>query len=341
MIRAFVCGCQGLVLTHEERAFLRESAPFGVILFKRNVASPAQVRALVDDLRDCLGRAEAGVLIDQEGGRVQRLGPPHWRAYPAAARFRQADLPREAKRRLVRSAARLMAQDLRGLGITIDCMPVLDVPVPGSHDVIGDRAYGADPQTVGEFGRAAALGLLDEGVLPVMKHMPGHGRAMVDSHHALPVVKASLADLAESDFPPFAANADLPAAMTAHVVYTALDPDAPATLSAPVIEAIIRKRIGFTGLLFSDDLSMQALSGSLSARAAAAFAAGIDIALHCNGDLDEARAVAAAAPVLAGERLARAQRASARRAEAMSGPAASFDPVEAWAEIAAALAIAA
>ncbi len=313
-MRAFICGCRSLTLTREERDFLRESEPFGVILFKRNVESPAQLRALTEDIRLCLGRADAEVLVDQEGGRVQRLAPPHWRAYPAAARFQAADLPLEGKERLVRLAARLMALDLRHMGISIDCLPVLDVPAAGSHDVIGDRAYGRDPQTVARLGRAAAQGLLDEGVLPIMKHIPGHGRAMVDSHQALPVVKAALPELAATDFLPFAANADLPAAMTAHVIYTALDPAAPATLSARVIKEIIREKLGFAGLLFSDDLSMQALSGSLGQRAGAAFAAGIDIALHCNGDLDEARAVAAAAPVLAGASLARAEAAIACRA---------------------------
>jgi beta-N-acetylhexosaminidase len=341
MTRAFICGCKGLALTDEERAFLRDSAPFGVILFKRNVESPAQVSALVDDIRESLGRVEAPILVDQEGGRVQRLGPPHWRAYPAAACFQELDLALDAKERLVRLSARLMAQDLRQLGITIDCAPVLDVPIAGSDNVIGDRAYGRDPSVVAKLGRAAALGLLDEGVLPIIKHLPGHGRAMVDSHRTLPVVTASLDDLAECDFQPFAENADLPAAMTAHVVYTALDPDSPATLSARVIDEIIRKRIGFSGLLFSDDLSMQALSGSLHGRAAAAFAAGIDIALHCNGDLEEARGVAAAAPLLAGASLMRADTALAYCGASAAVEPTALDPVEAWAEIAAALAIAA
>lgn len=326
------------MLDDDERAFLRESEPFGVILFKRNVESPTQLRALIRNIRECLGRNDAEVLVDQEGGRVQRLGPPHWRAYPAAARLAGTDLPLTRKETLVRFVSRLIAQDLREIGISIDCAPVLDVRVSGAHDVIGDRGYGGDPQTVAALGRSAALGLLDEGILPVMKHAPGHGRAMVDSHKALPIVSASLAELEKSDFRPFAANADLPAAMTAHVVYKALD-EAPATRSAPVISAIIRKRIGFSGLLFSDDLSMQALSGGLGERAAAAFAAGIDIALHCNGDLHEAQAVAAASPVLAGESLARVERASLRRTSAMAEADSGFDPVEAWAEIAAALAI--
>lgn len=335
MTRAFVCGCSGLALTREERDFLRQSEPYGIILFRRNVESPDQVRALVDSFRDCLGEANAAVLVDQEGGRVQRLGPPCWRAYPAAARFNALTLPLERKERLVRLTGALVGQDLSRLGLSIDCAPVLDVPVEGSHGVIGDRAYARDPQIVARLGRAAALGLVDGGVLPVMKHIPGHGRAALDSHFDLPVVTASLETLAQTDFHPFAANADLPLAMTAHVVYTALDCDQPATLSAPVI-AYIRQTIGFAGLLFSDDLSMQALRGSLRARAEAAFAAGIDVALHCNGDLAEAAEVAAAAPVLTGQSLARASRAAEWR-----GRAVPFDPVEAWAEIEAALAVAA
>ena len=335
MTRAFVCGCSGIALTREEHDFLRQSEPFGLILFQRNVESPDQVRALVDSFRDCRGDANAAVLVDQEGGRVQRLGPPCWRAYPAAARFNALHLPFERKERFVRLAGALIGQDLSRLGLNIDCAPVLDVPVEGSHGVIGDRAYAGDPQIVAKLGRAAALGLADGGVLPVMKHIPGHGRASVDSHFDLPVVTTALEILTQTDFLPFAANADLPLAMTAHVVYTALDSDRPATLSVHVIEHI-RKKMGFAGLLLSDDLSMQALRGSLRARAEAAFAAGIDVVLHCNGDLAEATAVAAAAPVLAGQSLARASRAVKWR-----GEAATFDPVEAWAEIEAALAIAA
>ncbi|HKH82006.1 MAG TPA: beta-N-acetylhexosaminidase [Methylovirgula sp.] len=333
MTRAFVCGCSGMALTREERDFLRESEPFGLILFKRNVETPDQVRSLIESFRDCLGDADAAVLVDQEGGSVQRLGPPFWRAYPAAARFGALNLPIERKEKLVRLTGALIGQDLRRLGASIDCAPVLDVPAQGSHGVIGDRAYARDPQIVAKLGRAAALGLIDGGVLPVMKHIPGHGRASVDSHFGLPIIMAPLEVLSETDFLPFAANADLPIAMTAHVVYTAIDRERPATLSAPVIE-YIRNKIGFSGLLLSDDLSMQALSGSLRDRTEAAFAAGIDIALHCNGDLPEAAAVATAAPVLAGQSLARASGAAEWRSEA-----ASFDPVEAWAEIEAALAI--
>lgn len=327
MTRAFVCGCSGTALSDTERAFLREAEPFGLILFKRNIASPEQVRALVDDVQDCLGRA-AAILVDQEGGRVQRLGPPHWRAYPAAAQFGALHLPIDAAAALVFRVARIMAFDLRRLGITIDCLPVLDVPVPGGHNVIGNRAYGDDPKRVARLGRAAADGLLAGGVLPVMKHIPGHGRAGVDTHFELPRVTASLDLLKSSDFAPFMANADLPAAMTAHVVYTAIDPDRPATVSPRVIKDVIRETIGFAGLLLSDDLSMQALQGTLGERAAAAFAAGIDIALHCNGDLAEARSVAAVAPRLEGPALARAEAAMAR----LPREAAAFDPKESWAE---------
>jgi beta-N-acetylhexosaminidase len=328
MTRAFICGCSASALTEDERRFLREAQPYGLILFKRNVASPAQVRALVDDVQDCLG-GDAAILIDQEGGRVQRLGPPHWRAYPAAARYGDLQRPFAETEALVRLVAQVIAADLRQLGINVDCLPVLDVPVPSSHNVIGDRAYGEDPLRVARFGRAAAEGLLAGGVLPVMKHIPGHGRAEVDSHHALPRVTAAFDELLCSDFAPFIECADLPAAMTAHVVYKALDAKRPASISADVIGRHIRGTIGFDGLLMTDDLSMQALEGTLAERAAAAFAAGVDIALHCNGDLGEARQVAEAAPMLEGPALARAQAARRRvAAETMA-----FDPVDAWAEV--------
>jgi beta-N-acetylhexosaminidase len=334
MSRAFVCGCQSKVLTAEERSFLRDSDPFGLILFKRNVETPAQVSALIAEFRAIVGR-DAAVLVDQEGGRVQRLGPPHWRSYPAAARLSAVDLPLTEREDIVRRASTLIGRDLRELGINIDCAPVMDVPVAGAHDVIGNRAFSRDPEIVARLARAAAQGLADAGVMPIMKHIPGHGRAGVDSHLDLPVVHASLDELA-ADFLPFRANADLPAAMTAHVVYTALDSERPGTLSSNVI-GFIRNEIGFDGLLFSDDLSMQALKGTLSARAEAALAAGVDIALHCNGDLAEAEAVARAAPQLEGQALARAVRAFAWRGP----PAVPFDPVDAWAQIEGLLAISA
>ncbi len=328
MTRAFVCGCRGLTLEADERAFLREAAPLGVILFHRNIGTPDTVRALTAEIRAALGRDDALVLVDQEGGRVQRLKAPHWRRYPAAARFAAAYPAIEARAEAIGLLARLMAQDLSDLGITVDCLPVLDVPVTGSHDIIGDRAYDRDPEHVARLGRAAADGLLAGGVLPVMKHVPGHGRAEADSHLALPIVAASRADLEASDFLPFRRNADLPAAMTAHVVYTALDPDRPATVSPAVIEEIVRGAIGFDGLLFSDDLSMKALPGTFREKTEALFAAGVDVALHCNGEMAEAQEVAAASPQLEG-------RAAARlgRALAALGDRQSFDPVDAAARL--------
>ena len=326
MTRAFVCGCRGTALDLDERRFLREAAPLGVILFKRNIADPAQVLALTTEIRDALGR-NAMVLVDQEGGRVQRLGPPHWRRYPPAARFAAVETLEE-RAAVIRLSARLMAHDLLSLGIDVDCLPVLDVPVEGSHDVIGDRAYARDPDTVATLGRAAAEGMLDGGVLPVMKHVPGHGRAEADSHLALPTVEASLDELRRSDFEPFRRNRDLPAAMTAHVVYRALDPERPATISAKVIGEVVRGEIGFDGLLFSDDLSMKALPGTFCEKAEALFAAGVDVALHCNGDMEEAQEVAAVSPLLAGAAARRVARARA----AVRAPQ-NFDPVDAAAEL--------
>jgi len=329
MARAFVCGCLGTSLGPDERAFLRESDPLGVILFKRNIGTSAEVFALTQEIRATLGRDDVLVLVDQEGGRVQRLGPPLWRRYPAAARFTAAYPDIETRIAAVGLVARLMAQDLLDVGIDVDCLPVLDVPVAGSHDVIGDRAYDRDPALVARLGRAAAEGLLAAGVLPVMKHVPGHGRAGADSHLALPVLEAPLERLAASDFVPFRQNADLPAAMTAHVVYTALDPDRPATISPKVIRDIVRGAIGFDGLLFSDDLSMKALPGTFREKTEALFAAGVDVALHCNGDPAEAQAVAAASPVLAGVARARLERALAAKRHPVTG----FDPVDAAAKV--------
>ncbi len=307
---AAIFGCAGLVLTDEERRFFAATAPLGFILFGRNVDDPAQVAALVASLRDSVGRADAPVLIDQEGGRVQRLRPPHWRRAPAGAPFaRLAARDRTAAAAALRLNFRLIGRELAALGIDVDCAPVLDVPVPGAHDVIGDRAYGTEPSMVAALGRAAMDGLLDEGVLAVIKHIPGHGRALVDSHLALPVVEASRAELEAEDFPPFRALADAPWAMTAHVVYKAIDPTAPATTSARVIGEVIRGIIGFDGVLVSDDLSMKALGGGFAERTAAALDAGCDLVLHCNGDMAEMEAVAASLrPVseIAQERLARA-----------------------------------
>jgi beta-N-acetylhexosaminidase len=271
------------------------------------------VLALVEELRSAVGRA-APVLIDQEGGRVQRLAPPHWRAAPPAGRFGAlAAHHLEAASRAAWINARLIAAELARLGIDVDCAPVLDNPVAGAHGVIGDRAFGSEPWVIARLGRATVEGLLAGGVLPVVKHIPGHGRATLDSHEALPVVGSPAAELEATDLPPFRALADAPFAMTAHVVYTAWDADRPATLSPAVIRDIIRGRIGFRGALISDDLSMQALTGGLAERTRRAIAAGCDLALHCNGDAAEMAAVAGAAGRLAGEAAARVAAALARR----------------------------
>jgi beta-N-acetylhexosaminidase len=314
-VRACILGCSGPSLSNAERDVFRDADPWGFILFGRNVESPDQVRRLVDDLRRCVDRADAPVLIDQEGGRVQRLKPPHWPAYPPGRAY--GEIAPAERRELAWLGARLIAADLSALGVTVDCLPVLDAPLPGASNVIGDRAYASDPEAVASLGRAAAEGLMAGGVLPVMKHIPGHGRARVDSHKRLPVVEAPLADLAARDFAPFRALADLPMAMTAHVVYRALDRTRPATTSPVVIAGAIRDAIGFDGLLISDDLSMNALKGSLGERAAAAISAGCDIALHCNGEADEMAAVAGASPPLAGKSLARAAAALARLPRAL------------------------
>lgn len=296
-VKAFVCGCEGLTLTEAEHRFLAATQPWGLILFKRNVDSPEQLRRLTASFREAVGREDAPVLVDQEGGRVQRLGPPHWPRYPAAASYRAWGQDAVEAARL---GGRLIATDLRAAGITIDCAPVLDVPAPGSHQVIGNRGFGPDPDSVTMLAAAFAEGLQAGGVLPVIKHIPGHGRTGVDSHLELPVVTASLAELETVDFAPFHRLRDLPAAMTAHLVYTAIDAERPATTSRRVIDTIIRGRIGFAGLLFSDDLSMEALKGTLGERATAAAEAGCDILLHCNGKLDEAVQVADAARWLDG-----------------------------------------
>lgn len=333
--RAFVTGCAGTTFTQDEIAFIRSAQPWGLILFRRNIEDPAQVASLTSVFRDVTGRTDAPVLIDQEGGRVQRLRPPHWPSYPAGRRY--GDLLRQDRafaRDMAVLGARLMAFDLHSLGITVDCLPVLDVPVAGADDVIGDRAYADEPGDVAFLGAAAAEGLLAGAVLPVMKHIPGHGRAEADSHLALPVVTSPREELDDRDFLPFRNLSHLPAAMTAHVVFTALDDGNPATTSRLVVQDVIRGRLGFGGLLFTDDLSMNALSGSLRDRAEAAFAAGCDIGLHCNGDLAEMRAVAEAAPELTGLAAERAERALSL----ISRPPEPFDVDEGRARFAGALA---
>lgn len=308
--KALILGSSGLSLTEDEKAFFRGERPWGFIVFARNIAEPEQLRDLAAEMRDCAGQPDAPIFIDQEGGRVQRLRPPMAPDYPSGAALGalyQHD--REAGLRAAWLMSRLHAFDLLSYGINADCLPVLDVPVEGAHDVIGNRAYGKTPDIVAAMGRAAMQGLQDGGVLPVIKHIPGHGRAFADSHHHLPVVEASLDELRAHDFPPFAALADAPMAMTAHVVYTAIDKDNPATTSRHAVDHIIRGELGFDGLLMSDDVSMKALSGDFAARTDAILAAGCDVVLHCNGLMDEMRAVAARAPVLSGRTLERAQKA--------------------------------
>jgi beta-N-acetylhexosaminidase len=312
-MRAFITGLAGPALTSDERRFLKEAEPWGLIVFKRNVVDPDALSRLIDDARSALGRA-APVLIDQEGGRVQRLGPPHWPSYPPGAAYGALyDRDRTTGLSAATLGARLMAADLAALGIDVDCLPIADVPVAGADPVVGDRAYGTEPGKVAAIAAAVAAGLADGGVLPVLKHIPGHGRATADSHHKLPVVTADRATLEATDFAAFRPLSGLPLAMTAHVVFTALDPLAPATCSPIIVRDVIRDSIGFGGLLMTDDISMGALSGSLAERASAALAAGCDMVLHCNGEMPEMRAVAAATPRLSGEAARRAEAALAMR----------------------------
>ncbi len=305
-----IYGCAGLSLSAEEKSFFREAMPWGFILFARNISDAAQVSGLVESLREILGDAKAPVLIDQEGGRVMRLKPPNWKARPAMARFGalHATSP-ETAREACYLNARLIANDLARLGINVDCLPMLDVPAEGADAVIGDRALGRDPATIIDLAREVIDGLMEGGVLPVMKHIPGHGRATADSHLELPRVAASREELSAHDFVPFRSLAHCPMAMTAHVVYEAIDPARPGTISPRVVKEAIRGEIGFEGLLLSDDLSMNALSGTLAARTRAALFADCDIALHCNGKLEEMREVAGEAKALDGISLKRAETA--------------------------------
>ena len=305
--KAMILGCGGLELDDAERSFFTQERPWGFILFARNVGDAGQLRDLVADLRACVGRADAPVLIDQEGGRVQRLRPPLVPAYPPGAALGAlyaAD--RQSGLRAAWLLGRLHAADLTRFGINVNCLPVLDVAADGLHDAIGDRALSGDPATVVRLGSRIAEGLMAGGVLPVAKHMPGHGRARVDSHLHLPVVDTPVAELEATDFQPFMALASLPMAMTAHIVYSDIDPDRPATTSPVVVGDIIRRSLAFDGLLMSDDTSMKALSGDFATKAGAIFEAGCDVILHCNGDKDEMREVAANTPALDGEPARRA-----------------------------------
>jgi beta-N-acetylhexosaminidase len=314
--RAVILGCAGERLNAEERRFFGDADPVGFILFRRNCRSPNQVRDLVAALRDTIGRNDAPVLIDQEGGRVARLRPPFWRHCPSAACL--GSLPDPQAELAARLSARLMADDLDQLGITVDCLPVLDIPVAEADPVIGDRAYGIEPGRVTKLARAVCEGLLEGGVLPVIKHIPGHGRARVDSHFACPVVETAANELSSTDFAPFRALAAMPWAMSAHIVYMAIDPAAPATLSYRVISEVIRGAIGFDGVLVSDDLSMQALGGEIAERAERALAAGCDLVLHCNGDRREMEAIVTAAGPISSRTADRLARGEAMRRA--SGP---------------------
>lgn len=310
MSSAAILACKGAVLTPEERAFFGQARPWGFILFRRNVESPEQVLRLTDAMREAVGW-DCPVLVDQEGGRVQRLGPPHWPKYPPGDAFLKAANDPLTARELARLGGRLMAHDLKAVGINIDCAPVLDVPTPGAHDIIGDRAYAKDPATVTQLGRAVAEGLLAGGVLPVIKHMPGHGRAFADSHKELPTVHADLEHLDAWDFAPFKALSDMPIGMTAHIVFTAIDRKRPATQSRSAIR-LIRERLGFGGLLLSDDLCMNALSGDLTERAEKALMAGCDLVIHWTGDMAEMEQVMAGVGKLKGGAARRAAAALAR-----------------------------
>ena len=311
-VRAVIFGCDGHELSAAEREFFRAANPWGFILFHRNCGSPDQLRRLTVQLRESVGRDNAPILIDQEGGRVQRLRGEHWRQRPAPAAFGAVNRqdPKMA-RDLAYDNARVMAKELSDLGINVDCTPCVDVPIEGAHDIIGDRAFARDPWVVAALGQAVIDGMLDGGVLPVIKHMPGHGRARADSHMELPVVDTPRAELERSDFAPFRALAHAPLGMTAHVVYTDIDPTAPATTSKRVIDEAVRGFIGFDGALMTDDLSMRALKGSFAERVRASVAAGCDLVLHCNRNMDEMQEIAAATPVLSGKALERTERALA------------------------------
>lgn len=305
--KAMILGASGPILTADEIALYRNERPWGFILFARNIQETSQISDLVAAMRDSVGRPDAPVLIDQEGGRVQRIRPPLVEKYPSAAEL--GALYRQNPEKGLRAAwllSRLHAFDLMKVGVNVDCLPVLDVPVEGASNVIGDRAYGFDPVVVGELGKAAAEGLKAGGMLPVMKHIPGHGRGMADSHHELPVVTASREELEAHDFVPFKMLKNELMAMSAHIVFTAIDPDQPATTSGKVIEDVIRGHIGFDGLLMSDDTSMNALKGTIGERARRIAGGGCDIILHCNGVMEEMKAVVEEARPLSGEALRRA-----------------------------------
>ena len=327
--RAAILDCAGPVPSPDECAFFRDADPWGFIVFARHVRDPAQLSRLTGELREAVGR-DAPILVDQEGGRVARLRGPHWRDWPRLPDL-VAALPPEGAARALGLQFGLIAHELRAVGLDVNCMPIADVAGPGTHPIIADRALGTDPVQVAANARAVAEALLAGGVLPVLKHLPGHGAARADSHLTLPTVDAPLDALRARDFAAFRPLADLPLGMTAHVVYPALDPEAPATLS-PACIAASRDDIGFDGLLMTDDMAMGALTGPMGARARDALAAGCDMLLLCNSDRADQAALLAETPRLSGRALTRAEAALAARR-----PPAPFDPAEAEAALAALL----
>ncbi|KZL19138.1 Beta-hexosaminidase [Pseudovibrio axinellae] len=319
-LKSFISGCFGPELSAEDKAFFRDQNPVGLILFARNMETPGQIRRLCDDFREAVGRADAPVFIDQEGGRVQRFGAPHVPVYPAAGEI--ARLYRQDEAGAKRAAylhALLIGLDLVDLGLSGNCIPCLDMPVDGASDIIGLRAYGCDAQLVSVLGRAAMDGCLAAGVMPVMKHMPGHGHALVDSHLSLPRVSCTLEELEARDLLPFQHLRDCPMGMTAHIVFSEIDKDHPVTQSSHAIQRVIREAIGFDGVLISDDISMKALGGDLKGRVEKIVAAGCDLVLHCNGELDEMKQVAACVPEVNGKRLERLEAAMARNTQVFNG----------------------
>ncbi len=306
--KAFIAGCTGMELSEAEADFFRKEQPWGFIIFAHNIEDREQVSALTSQMRECVGRDDAPILIDEEGGRVQRLRPPHWLSNPPGQVLGKI-YERDANdgKRAAWLLSRLIAHDLFEIGVNVDCLPILDVPVEGVSDAIGDRAYSRDVDIISEIGQSVVDGLMAGGVLPIVKHMPGHGRAICDSHFELPLVTETLEELIVSDFKPFKALNKVAMAMTAHIVFEAIDVNNPATTSTKMIDEIIRGTIGFDGLLMSDDISMEALSGDYVERTKSSFAAGCDIVLHCNGKMDEMLQVASATPELKGQALKRAQ----------------------------------
>ena len=319
-LKSFISGCLKPELSAEDKAFFRDQQPVGLILFARNMETPEQIRRLCADFREAVGRADAPVFIDQEGGRVQRFGAPHVPVYPAAGTLGQLyGQDPEAAKRAAYLHALLIGLDLRDLGLTGNCIPCLDMPIEGASNIIGLRAYGSDVRLVSDMGRAAMDGCLAAGVMPVMKHMPGHGRALVDTHLALPEVEVSFAELVARDFMPFKLLNDCPMGMTAHIVFKEIDGDHPVTQSSYAIQRVIREAIGFDGVLMSDDISMKALGGELKERVEKIVAAGCDLVLHCNGELDEMNVVASAVPEVDGKRAERLEAAMQRNTQVFDG----------------------